>query len=128
MKENHHLSAALLFAAVLVSLCVVLVGAIFTETVPSAFYWGIPFGFIFGLLSWAYLNATWDPVNMQPRNGGPKILERRWVPLVVLLGIGSVRIMPYFIGEANTYLVGGCMGSWLFLTVGYLAVQLWNHH
>ncbi len=130
--DNHkipHVSVILMFFAILLSLCLVFVGAVAMGTVPKTFYWGIPFGFVFVFLSRAYLNVTWDPANMRPKskNSGAKTLQERWIVFFVLLGIGSIRILPNVIGRENAFLVAGCMSSWLFLTITYMMIQLWRH-
>ena len=81
---------------------------------------------ILGFGSWIYLNYSWDPFYLQPRN--PEVRKASWnLWWVVPLGVVSATWLSGLLKEEPLYFVLGIVISWIFNTVGYLIVQACTH-
>ncbi len=93
---------------------------------PLLFYWGLPLGFILGIVTCIYLSEAWDPYLLEPRN--PKTKKASWNLLwVVPLGVLVANITSKFLGEDVRQLLLGCAFGWIFVTFGYFIIQAWRY-
>ena len=88
---------------------------------------GIVVGSILSFATWFYLSKTWDPVNLQPKDGTKQAnINKLWwaVPGGLILS----NVLPSFAGDQVTNFVIGVTAVWVLSTFGYIVAQAWRHH
>lgn len=94
--------------------------------ITRAFYWGLPVGFIFGISTCLLISETWDPVYLRPKKvsntqGG------RLVYWAVPIGVLMANILTRIFNQEVIDFVLSITLAWLFITLGYIALQVWRH-
>ncbi|MCP5094859.1 MAG: hypothetical protein GY943_04835 [Chloroflexi bacterium] len=128
MKDNKtRMQIIIGFLGSLTLICFLSVLTIRSGGNSQAFYWGILIGIIPGVATWFYMHDTWDPANLRPKNEKIKTLNPKFITIVVASGMIASRIFTrYFSDNLNRLLMGFMMG-WVFMTIGYMVIQLWRH-
>ena len=129
MESKRELIAALSIGFILISFFafMFIVGAL-RGVVTTIFLWGIPFGFLFGFMTWIYLSKAWDPVNLRPTRSESSKWQSRLLWIAVPGGLILSRLLPRLVGEEITSLIVSCTITWVVLTLGYMMVIVGWHH
>lgn len=116
------LLASCLFVITLVFFAV---GMVYFFGVPKRFFWwGCALGIGFGLITSAYLQAAWDPVNLRPKNGrNYKIAS--WAGIAIIGGIIASRIAASIFGDTIQALLFACAMTWVVWTLSYMTILAW---
>ena len=124
MEKNRHM-IVLLFVALIFALVFLAVPQLINGNLSQAFYWGIPFGLLFGLAISLYLSETWDPELLQPVN--PESRASLRILWVVPLGVAFASITSKYLDDAIIDMLAGVIITWLIVSFAYMAIQVWRY-
>lgn len=91
----------------------------------AGYFWGLPFGFLFGVATSLLLSEKWDPVHLRPKDSNA-VSGIRW-QWSVPLGVLAANILLGMVNNIVADFIAGIIGGWLYTVLGYLALQIWRH-
>ena len=94
--------------------------------ITQTFYWGLPLGVGFGIATCFFLAETWDPVYLRPKKPG-NAQGRKSVSWAVPIGVLVANIVARIFNQETVDFVLGITLAWLFVTLGYIAFQVWRN-
>ncbi len=87
---------------------------------------GLPVGILFGVGTCLLISEKWDPVHLRPKGGKNPHVNTRW-QWSIPLGVLAANIIVNFFDSIIADLIAGVVGGWLYITLGYIAFQVWRH-
>ena len=99
---------------------------VWLDIIPFTFVWpggviGIGLGFIVS----AYLLLTWDPKNLRPKDVNARTARPSWMPIVVIAGVITGRILLGTLSDKVGGIVAGSLLTCAAWTFGFVAFQIW---
>lgn len=123
--EDNRRNALILGTIFVLALIFFMLGAVYIVGFPERFFWlGCALGVGLGLITWAYLLLSWDPVTLSPRNGrNDKVMG--WAGVAIMGGAIGSRIVVMIFGEEIQSFVIGSLGTWLVWTFNTMVIMAW---
>ncbi len=92
----------------------------------TAYFWGLPVGILCGVVTCLSISEKWDPVHLRPKGAKHSYANTRW-QWSIPLGVLAANILLNFFDNFIADLIVGVLGGWLYITLGYIAFQVWRH-
>lgn len=129
--ENNRRTFLILGLVLVLGLIFFLLGSVYLFDLPKRFFWlGCALGAALGVITWAGLLLSWDPVSLSPKIGSnDKAPEAKgWEAVVIIIimvvaiviRVGANRLGP----NAQTFLMG-CGGTWVAWTFSTMMIMAW---
>lgn len=88
---------------------------------------GLVFGIVVGVFGCLYLQASWDPAALKPKDPDASTATGCWLPIAVIGGTVAARLTTILFSVETNDFIGGCGTSALVLVISYVMIQAWRH-